>query len=251
MRNLDTGILIETYLGTRGQAGLWHLLHRDLGRHGFDRILFGRARRRTAAGDYARSDAVVLSSYGTDFDTYFVDGGAFHQDITTQWAISSEGAVSWSLTARLAAQGQLTAQQMRVHAKTREMGIVAGYTVSIRGGARALVGGFGLCAESGLRQAKVDRIWDQSGPDIRLRLAAFDVCILGQADVPAAEELTDRQREVLEWAGDGKSIDEISTILSLHRGTVAKHMQDARQRLGVATTLQAVLRAALQGQIYR
>ena len=247
----ETSVLIEAYLDTRGQDGLWVLLHRDLERFGFDRVLYGRALRRTASGDYSPRDAIILSSYGTDFDAYFVGGGAFHQDVTTQWALSSEGAVSWSLTSRLAAQGQLTARQMRVHAQTREMGIVSGYTVSIRGGTRAKICGFGLCAEPDMRQRKIDRLWDQAGAQIRLRLTAFDVCIQGNMEVCDHEELSERQREVLEWAGDGKSIDEISMILSLHRGTVAKHMVDARQRLGVSTTLQAVLRAALQGQIYR
>ena len=251
MTRNDTNTLVETYTCTRGQAALWSLLHRDLAQHGFDRVFYGRACRRSAAGDYATRDSILLSSYGSDFDTYFVRGGAFQQDVTTQWALSSEGAMSWSLTARLARQGQLTARQMRVHSDTGEIGIVAGYTVSIRNGAQRLVGGYGLCAEPGLSQARVDRIWEEAAPDIQLRLAAFDVCILNHAEVPAAEELTVPQRDVLEWAGEGKSIDEIATLLSLHRGTVAKHMQDARARLGVATTLQAVLRAACQGQIFR
>ena len=251
MARNDTVSLVDAYICTRGQDGLWSLLHRDLARHGFDRVFYGRARRRSAAGDYAARDAILLSSYGSAFDSYFVRGGAFQQDVTTQWALSSEGAMSWSLTARLARRGQLTARQMRVHTETREMGIVSGYTVSIRNGSQRLVGGYGLCAEPGLSPSKVDRTWEQAGADIRLRLAAFDVCILNHAEVPSAEELSERQRDVLEWAGDGKSIDEIATILSLHRGTVAKHLHDARTRLGVATTLQAVLRAAYQGQIFR
>jgi LuxR family transcriptional regulator len=251
MPQSKTGVLIEAYLTTRGQTALWQLLHADLEHFGFERVLYGRAWRRTAGGDYSARDAIVLSSYGKDFDTYFVEGGAFQQDVTTQWALCSEGAVSWNLTARLAAKGQLTPHQMRVHHRTREMGIVSGYTVSVRNGARALVGGFGLCAEPGLRQGKVDRVWDQDGTDIRLRLAAFDVCILDQAEIPPDQELTDRQRDVLEWAGEGKSIGEIASILQLHPGTVAKHMQSARDRLGVATTVQAVLRAGMQGQIYR
>lgn len=251
MKLQTTSSRLEPYLTTRDMAGLWAHLHRDLEDFGFDRVFYGCSQRRPANGEFTTRDAVIKSSYGREFDEYFVAGRAFLSDITTQWAIDSQGAVSWGLTRRLEARGQLTAAQRSVHERTRAMGIENGYTVSLRNPGTALVSGFGLCAEASLSQRRVDVIWQDHGEEINAAVTAFDVCARALPRFPEDEELSRRQREVLEWAGEGKTIDDIGSILGLHRSTVVKHMQEARERLGVANTLQAVVRAAIQGQVFR
>ena len=62
--------------------------------------------------------------------------------------------------------------------------------------------------------------------------------------------LTKRQREVLEWVGDGKTTADIATIMGLTPATVEKHLRLARESLDVDTTAQAVLKASFQNQIY-
>jgi LuxR family transcriptional regulator len=248
---LKPTITLEPYLSARDGQALWAILHRDLAQFGFERVFYASTQRRPANGEFTPRDAVIRSSYGKEFDDYFVDGGAFLSDVTTQWALDSVGAVSWGLTRRLSRRGQMTARQQGVHDRSRALGIVNGYTASLRSTGTSLVSGFGLCAEETTTQNRVDDIWRRHGPDILAALTTYDTCARGQPRYPDEEELSTRQREVLEWAGDGKCIDDISTILSLHRSTVVKHMREARERLGVATTLQAVARAALQGQIYR
>ncbi|TCP39608.1 helix-turn-helix transcriptional regulator [Rhodovulum marinum] len=242
---------LEPYLSARDMPALWAYLHRDLARFGFEKVFYVCTQRRPACGEFTVRDAAIQSSYGTEFDRFFVSGGAFLADVTTQWAINSEGAVSWGLSRRLNARGQLTAKQREVHERSLALGIVNGYTVSLRSPRAALISGFGLCAEEASTQGRVDRTWQAHGDEVLMALSAFDVCARAMPRVPPEEELSPRQREVLEWAGDGKTIEEIAEIMGLHRNTVTKHMQEARERLGVANTLQAVLRAVIQGQIYR
>ena len=62
--------------------------------------------------------------------------------------------------------------------------------------------------------------------------------------------LTSRQREVLEWIGDGKSVQDTAILLGLTPATVEKHLRLARQALNVDTTAQAVLEAYLHNQMY-
>ena len=62
--------------------------------------------------------------------------------------------------------------------------------------------------------------------------------------------LTKRQREVLEWVADGKTVMDTAQILGLNRATVEKHLRLAREALGVDTTPQAVLKASFHNQIY-
>jgi len=251
MQQRTTSATLEPYLATRDISVLWSQLHSDLEPFGFDRVFYGCSQRRPANGELTKRDAVIKSSYGSDFDDYFVDNRAFLADVTTQWAIDSQGAMSWGLTRRLMSRGQLTAAQRDVHERTRALGILSGYTVSLRKPGTSLVSGFGLCAEAKVSQQKVDLVWQDHGDKIVSSLTAFDTCARALPRCPADEELSARQREVLEWAGEGKTIEDISEILGIHRSTVVKHMYEARDRLGVGNTLQAVVRATIQGQIFK
>jgi LuxR family transcriptional regulator len=67
---------------------------------------------------------------------------------------------------------------------------------------------------------------------------------------PKDRRLTKRQREVLEWVGDGKTVQDISQIMSLTPATIEKHLRLARETLNVETTAQAVLKASFNNQIF-
>jgi len=62
--------------------------------------------------------------------------------------------------------------------------------------------------------------------------------------------LTPRQRQCLQWVRAGKSSWEIGEILGLSEHTVNEHLEEARRRLKVHTTTQAVIEAALGGLIH-
>ena len=56
--------------------------------------------------------------------------------------------------------------------------------------------------------------------------------------------LSPREFECLEWASQGKSAWEIGCILGISRNTVADYLDNAKQKLGVRTVVQAVARLA-------
>jgi LuxR family quorum sensing-dependent transcriptional regulator len=71
-------------------------------------------------------------------------------------------------------------------------------------------------------------------------------------DRPRKEDtpnLTLRERECLEWAAMGKSDWEIGEILSISARTAGAHIERAKQKLGVATRIQAVVIALQRGAI--
>ena len=55
---------------------------------------------------------------------------------------------------------------------------------------------------------------------------------------------------MLQWVGDGKTTQDIALLMGLTAATVEKHLRLARDSLSVETTAQAVLKAALQNQMY-
>lgn len=61
--------------------------------------------------------------------------------------------------------------------------------------------------------------------------------------------LTNRQIECLKWIRQGKTNWEISQILGISEHTVHEHLEQARARLGVRTTTQAVLEAVILGLV--
>ncbi|MEH6646779.1 helix-turn-helix domain-containing protein [Sulfitobacter sp.] len=62
--------------------------------------------------------------------------------------------------------------------------------------------------------------------------------------------LRPRQREMLEWIADGKSMQDIAVLTELSVTTVEKHLRGARDVLDVETAAQAIARAGLLGHSY-
>jgi DNA-binding CsgD family transcriptional regulator len=61
--------------------------------------------------------------------------------------------------------------------------------------------------------------------------------------------ITDREKEVLCWAGRGKTADETADILSCGRTTVETHVKNVMAKLGATTKTQAVVQAVYRGLI--
>ena len=90
-------------------------------------------------------------------------------------------------------------------------------------------------------QDRLSEIWHVHGPRIET-LAGLMHLRLSTLPHDIARPLSTRQREVLDWSSQGKTIHEMTIILDLSRQTVEKHMRLARQTLGATTTTQAARR---------
>jgi len=94
----------------------------------------------------------------------------------------------------------------------------------------------------------------RSGKALRVRLVPSPassggfllfVSLAVEADFPASAAgaaLTPREREVLQWAGAGKTNAEIAAILDMSPRTVEKHFEHVFEKLGVETRMAAVMR---------
>lgn len=61
----------------------------------------------------------------------------------------------------------------------------------------------------------------------------------------AQKDLSKRELQCLQWLAAGKTYSEAATILEVSERTLRFHVGNARQKLGVSTTMQAVVAAAL------
>ena len=63
----------------------------------------------------------------------------------------------------------------------------------------------------------------------------------------APDPLTDRERQTLRYAGEGKTSSEIASTLNLSEGTVRNYLSEAMAKLGASTRVEAARMAREQG----
>ena len=81
--------------------------------------------------------------------------------------------------------------------------------------------------------------------DLLGAIVAARLTRVARADIwPKLVDLNDREIETLTWAARGKTSVEIAKILGLAKRTVDFHIDNAREKLGAATRVEAAIKAA-------
>lgn len=228
---------------------LWDLHVKQMATYGFDRIMYGFTRYRTSHSLGDPQDWVLLSTQTPDYMRVFFDEGLYCHAPMIRWAMANDGACSWRWMMEMQRTDNLTPSERRVMEFNRAMQVTAGYTISFRSISERTKGAIALTAAPGITQDQVDQVWAQHGDAI---IVMNNVMHLKLMSLPYAGErqLTKRQREVLQWVGDGKTTQDIAVLLGLTPATIEKHLRLARETLDVATTAQAVLKAAFYNQMF-
>lgn len=235
---------------TKTLEELWDAHCRQMASFGFDRLIYGHTQYRTETSLGDPEDFVILTNHEKPYlDGFLRDGMYFHAPML-KWALHNEGAASWSIAQDMVANGKLTAQELDVLEFNRSQGVTSGYTVSFTSVSMRSKGAISLSAGDAASQAEVDAMWAEHGDDILLMNNVAHLKILTLPYNAPNRALTKRQREALQWVGDGKTTQDIALLMGLTSATVEKHLQLAREALSVETTAQAVLKASLQNQMF-
>ena len=237
-------------LGAETAEAVLAALSEALRPFGFDRFLYGLARFLVTDRLGAAEDLYFASTLPEAYTSGYFDAGLFRHAPMLDWARRNTGAMSWDWACEQAAAGQLSPQALSVLEFNRRHGVIAGYTLCFADLPGEGRGVFGLCAAPGLDQAAVDRLWQGNGSRIAALAHVAHLRLIALARPPLSRPLSDRQREVLEWVANGKSVADISDILGIRPATVEKHLRLARETLRAGTTAQAAVKAALLNQIF-
>lgn len=229
---------------------VWANHIQQMSKYGFDRLIYGYTRYRIAESLGDPDDFVTLTNHGTDYTDEYIGNGLFHHAPMLKWAMEHDGACSWSVMKEMTENGVLTPAEQKVLDFNRRMGVCAGYTISFKAVSTRTKGAIGLTAQEGITQTEVDEIWAEHGRDIQLMNEIAHLKITTMPYFSPGRKLTPRQREALEWVGDGKTMQEIAKIMGLTPATVEKHLRLAREALSVETTAQAVMKAAFSNQMF-
>lgn len=228
---------------------IWALHTARMADFGFDRLLYGFSRFKPLKSLGSPDDSIILTNHHPDYVKEFVKGGLYQSAPMVNWVAEHVGAQSWSMMHDRMRNADIGPDERRVGRLNERFGVTAGYSIGFRDVSVRSKGGIGLCARPGLDQRDVEEIWAEHGREI---IVLNNVVHLRVSALPyvSRKTLTARQREALEWVGDGKTTQDIATIMGLTAATIEKHLRLAREVLDVDTTAQAVLMASFRNQIF-
>ncbi|WP_158963550.1 LuxR family transcriptional regulator [Chachezhania sediminis] len=229
---------------------LWDAHTSQMEDFGFDRLFYGCTRYRTETSLGDPDDFVILTNHDSAYVDGFLHAGRYYHAPMFQWALENEGAASWRLIPDMIAKYSTSKDLKRVFEFNQKMGVTVGYTISFKSISGRSKGALSLCARNGLSQGEIDDIWAERGDDIHLMNQVMHLKVLTLPYSPPNRSLTRRQREALQWVGDGKTTQDIALLMGLTAATVEKHLRLARETLSVETTAQAVMKASLLNQMY-
>lgn len=203
------------------------------------------------ATDRARrpTGARIAGPMHKDWRMHYVDNGMANYDELLRSGLSSVAPTTWT---KFCAETQISDGQKLLFDEARSFGLEDGFYLPIHQPDGSM---------HGVSMMVPHRLEADSRLLAALHLLAIYYSIaanrlgLSPPEPPSPPEaskslLTPRQRQCLQWVRAGKSSWEIGEILSLSEHTISEHLEEARRRLKVHTTTQAVIEAALRGLIH-
>jgi DNA-binding CsgD family transcriptional regulator len=210
-----------------------------MGDRGYDRITY------SLVNDHPSlrlpSQHGLATSYPEDWMKYYARQNYAQVDPVTARVLSSRIPFFWS---DVTAKHDRLSPPHRMMDEAADAGLGEGIGISLRGQGAELVGVGIARASSAFGQ---NRKQDYSF----LGSAAFLSTCLHETfrDLTinsARAAFTHREHDVLSWAAEGKSDDEIGCILNITRNTVRYHWKNAARKLGVTGRNHALIKAFRQ-----
>jgi LuxR family quorum-sensing system transcriptional regulator SolR len=184
----------------------------------------------------------TFSSYPQAWVQRYVAGNYFTVDPVFTHAMGTPLPVVWR------EKHFLESQAMQLWEEARKFGIANGVSVAVRD-RPGFKGVFSLARDGPL---------EVTGKDLSALIGDVQIlaCLVHAAvmriEVPAlvpqvTVDLTDRERECLRWAGDGKTAWEIGQILGISERTAVFHLNNSVGKLGATNKTQAIVNAISLG----
>lgn len=228
----------------------WALLRDYLLGLGFGGVLYGYSPIFFDGNLGIRDEVLLLSTLDRSVIDALVDEGHFRESITFNWALFNVGIASWAMTADEGNMPQGFVASEKAQAFFLRNGLSAGCTIgfpSQRTRGKAVMALFGRQDNT---QDEIDALVARLGDSLLVATSMAHMRLSEMPYLKHPQRLTQRQREVLEWVAEGKTMADIAAILGISPVTVDKHLRLARETLGVATTAHAVIKASFLNQIF-
>ncbi len=244
--------LVAEIAVAEGVEPAWAVACRYFTGLGFSRVTYGLTRFRTERSIGDLDDILFLTTHDPDYTAFYFRDRFFARTPIFRWLATHTGATTWAWVAEDLAAGRLTSDEAMAVRQNTDRGVVAGISMSFTDARDRTRAALGLTADRGLGHDDVEDRWTRHRPSIEAVAHVLHLKLLSlPARSVAQRALTGRQTEALAWTADGKTAQDIATILGLSAAAVEKHLRLARDALGVETTAQAVAKATLLNLLAR
>jgi DNA-binding CsgD family transcriptional regulator len=208
---------------------------------GFEHFLYGVQVNTSLTRPYR----FILSCYPEEWRKRYDDEGYVNIDPTVRHCIRSTIPIIWK---NELFKGH---KEIKVRNEARDCGLVTGASFAVHGG-HGETAMLSLATSRESREAQND-IMAMMGQGQLLTCylhEAVQRLVLSRGPLPLRQvSLTERERECLLWAAEGKTGWEIANIVNISERTVTFHLQNAAQKMGVVNRQQAISRALSMGLI--
>jgi DNA-binding CsgD family transcriptional regulator len=224
------------------QAEVFALFQRALKELGYDSVVYSLLTDHPSIGRKAGHG--VLGNYPADWMDYYMAKGYFAKDPIPKHAFTTAAAYTWEHVVETCA---ISSRQKRLMNEAQDAKLLSGAAVAIYG-PNFEVAGVGIASSAGGVKPSGDTLSVMRALSHQFHFAysQFD---LPRAAPPKQVYLTPREREILSFSAEGKSIPVIAAILSLSGNTVNFHLKNVYAKLDVSTRQTAVVKAIRLGLI--
>jgi LuxR family transcriptional regulator len=219
----------------------WDAFIETIGKLGFTRCMYGCVGGWRGPAD--EGDVLLLYHGPPSYADIYLDEQLYLGNPIFAWCERNEGFMA---TDELLAtyDGPMTPQMKRLFELRDQFGSRGGYFGSLRGVVPGVDAAITMNPAKEVPADMLHAVWDAHGEDLQA-LARIMHLRVSTLPHPVRRPLSSRQREVLEWASQGRTVRDIATILGISTQGVEKHLRLAREALDALNTSHAV-RKALQ-----
>jgi DNA-binding CsgD family transcriptional regulator len=238
MNNLD---LFETLLNCKTVEELHASATAIVRELGFEHFLYGVQVNTSLTRPYR----FILSCYPEEWRTHYDQEGYATIDPTVAHCAKGSIPIIWR---NELFKGR---KEARIRSEARDSGLVSGASFPVHGG-RGETAMLSLATSRESREAQNDIMAVMSQAQLLTCYLheAVQQVVLSKGPLPLKKiNLTEREKECLLWAAEGKTGWEIATIVNISERTVTFHLQNAAQKMGVVNRQQAISRALSMGLI--
>jgi DNA-binding CsgD family transcriptional regulator len=238
-------VSLETFIEQTNAASsaeeVFRLFEEALREFGYDRICYSLITDHPSLGLHAGHG--VLRNYSEDWMKHYFERGYEKVDPVPKFCFSTNMPFTWDW---LTATQTLSDNARLVMTEANEAKLHDGVAVPLYG-ANGELAGVGMASSSGGVEIDKNMLCVIRALAFQFHLAFTEK----EAEQNALKNihLTDREKEILLWAAEGKSDPVIADILSISYPTVRYHMNNIFRKLGANERTFAVVKAIRHGLI--
>lgn len=206
--------------------------------YGYDRIAYSLVTDHPSLG-LPRQHGLA-TSYPEDWMNFYREKDYAKIDPVTQAVLASRKPFFW---ADIVKQNDLAPSSLRLMHEAQDSGVTDGIGISLTGGLNELVG-IGLARRQDCNENSYETL-----SYAYLLSIYFHETYRDFLTHPHQVELTTRQKEILSWAAEGKTDEDIAAILSISINTVRFHWKGVFKKLESNGRLYATSKALRLGLI--